>query len=360
VVDNTADVSVVIPVYNGAAHVRHAIESAQAQSGVLLDIICVNDGSTDGTLEILNNCALTDERIRVISQENQGLSGARNTGISAAKGRYLVFLDADDGWVFDGLKSLVNFADTKSLDMLLFDANLIVDDNVSTELAASYANFYTRTNSHEAVLTGAELAVQLLQEEGYNPNAGLYLIKRSYLTDQRLRFRLGFIHEDSAFTFSALVNASRTSHLKLPFFERRLRQGSIITSSKMESTALGYFAALVDMSATLNQANVSSELRTELDLLVRAVQIHAADAIAKLPERFVSALPELISSPLAPALLRAVQQTALISRQEAEIADLKEQNQVLSAMVTSALNSRTYRVGRLLISPLSIARRFFS
>lgn len=95
----TADkyaISVIIPVYNVEKYLSRCLDSVLNQSVKNIQIICVNDGSKDGSLDILNKYAQKDKRIFVISQENKGLSGARNTGLEAVKGDYVFFLDADD------------------------------------------------------------------------------------------------------------------------------------------------------------------------------------------------------------------------------------------------------------------------
>lgn len=89
-------ISVIVPVYNAERFVRETIASIQAQDYPHLEIVLVNDGSTDASLEILREIAEQDARILVIDQENQGLSGARNAGVQAAHGEYVGFVDSDD------------------------------------------------------------------------------------------------------------------------------------------------------------------------------------------------------------------------------------------------------------------------
>jgi glycosyltransferase involved in cell wall biosynthesis len=91
-----ARVSAIIPVYNGAATIAEAIDSALAQSYPSLEVIVVNDGSTDATAEVLRRYG---ERIKVIERPNSGIAVSRNIGVAAAKGEYLAFLDSDDAWV---------------------------------------------------------------------------------------------------------------------------------------------------------------------------------------------------------------------------------------------------------------------
>ena len=88
--------SVVIPCYNVEKFVQKCANSILVQKGFDCELILVNDGSKDNTLHVLENLAIKDNRIKVINQENKGLSGARNTGIENAKGEYIMFVDADD------------------------------------------------------------------------------------------------------------------------------------------------------------------------------------------------------------------------------------------------------------------------
>ncbi|MCX6714779.1 MAG: glycosyltransferase family A protein [Candidatus Uhrbacteria bacterium] len=101
---NNPLISVIIPVYNGERHISHALESVFAQQYPNLEVIVMNDGSTDNTAQILKTYT---DRIRVITQANQGQSAARNTGIKHAKGTILGFLDADDLWTHHHIQSLL-------------------------------------------------------------------------------------------------------------------------------------------------------------------------------------------------------------------------------------------------------------
>ena len=91
-------VSIIVPVYNVEKYLKRCLDSLVNQTLKDIEIICVNDGSTDGSLAILNEYVRNDDRIVVINQENSGQSVARNRGIDVAKGEYLGFVDSDD-WV---------------------------------------------------------------------------------------------------------------------------------------------------------------------------------------------------------------------------------------------------------------------
>ena len=94
--DNQVFVSIIIPVFNAAPYLDKCLSSVTNQRLKNIEIICVDDGSTDRSLEILSKYEKNDARIRIIRQKNSGVSAARNKGILNAKGEYIAFLDADD------------------------------------------------------------------------------------------------------------------------------------------------------------------------------------------------------------------------------------------------------------------------
>jgi glycosyltransferase involved in cell wall biosynthesis len=109
-------VSVIIPAYNAAKYLAETVDSVINQSFDDIEILIIDDGSTDNTLEIANQYQRHDHRIRVISQSNQGVSATRNNGVAHSKGKYIAFLDADDLWLYNKLKChLEHFNDNRNL-----------------------------------------------------------------------------------------------------------------------------------------------------------------------------------------------------------------------------------------------------
>ena len=120
--------SIIIPCYNAEKLIQKCVESILAQKGFDFEVILVNDGATDKTLEILENLAQTDERIKVINQENKGLAGARNSGIEQAQGKYIMFVDADDGLepnAFDIISKNFN-----NEDLFCFSYNRVFENKI--------------------------------------------------------------------------------------------------------------------------------------------------------------------------------------------------------------------------------------
>lgn len=121
--------SIVVPVYNGSAFLPRCLESLLGQTYRELEIICVDDGSTDNSLETLQHYAAQDSRMKVIHQENAGVSAARNAGLDAATGEYVTFVDADD-WVEPDTYEKVLAAFSDSVDLVCFGVDVEgVDDS---------------------------------------------------------------------------------------------------------------------------------------------------------------------------------------------------------------------------------------
>jgi len=126
--------SIIISAYNGEKYLEKCLNSVCRQTLKDIEIICVNDGSKDGTLEILRAYELKDKRIKVINQNNRGLSASRNRALKLASGKYVQFVDCDDTLRFDALESVFKFADKNRLDMVSFGGlNVIKESGESTK-----------------------------------------------------------------------------------------------------------------------------------------------------------------------------------------------------------------------------------
>lgn len=241
------DVTFVIPVYNSAPWLADCLSSVLAQTGVEIEVICINDGSTDDSGKILQDYARIDPRVVVIDQANSGQSVGRNKGIDAASGRYLIYLDSDDYWPEDNLASLVARADDENLDLLLFDCLTFRDGEIDEKTWRWYATYYQRAHVYRQVSGGAELMATMRRGKDYRPHVGLYLTRTAYLRGLGLQFIPGIVHQDNPYTFRLLLNAERASHERLNAYARRIRPGSTITTLNPDRSARGYFLAYVEM-----------------------------------------------------------------------------------------------------------------
>lgn len=214
--------SVVIPVYNVEAYLRDCLDSVVNQSFSDIELVCVDDGSTDGSLKILQEYERRDARIRVISQDNMGLSGARNTGIDAACGRYILFLDSDD-WIYenDTLVKLYDALDGE--DLLAFDG--VRYDEQSKEIMV-------HKPIEEGEMGGLDYWERYCLVGSAIPTASacMRLYRREFLKEHNLRFEVGIYHEDNLFTPMAAAKAYRVKVTSIAAYVYRQRQGSIMTS----------------------------------------------------------------------------------------------------------------------------------
>ena len=124
-------ISVIITVYNVEKYLSRCLDSVVNQTFKDLEIICVNDGSTDNSAEILDRYASKDKRIIIINQKNGGLSAARNTGLRHASGQYIGFVDSDDWIDIDYYECLVGLAEKNNADIVMAGMRVVDQDNIS-------------------------------------------------------------------------------------------------------------------------------------------------------------------------------------------------------------------------------------
>lgn len=243
----TPIVSVVMPVYNAMPYLAATLDSLQRQTLSDIEIICVNDGSSDSSLEELLARAQDDPRIRVLAQQNLGQSRARNIGMSVARGAYLYFMDSDDLLTMDALEKLTDRSEELDLDLLCFDADTLYETEELAEQFPSFAHAYERPQYYKDVYSGPELIAQLEKDKTYFQSPCLYLTKRSFVQEQGISFVEGILHEDNAFTFACFLGAKRVSHLNESLFHRRVREGSTMTSAITFPRPYGYFLCYEQM-----------------------------------------------------------------------------------------------------------------
>ena len=130
-------VSVIVPVYNMSKYLRQCLDSILSQTLKEIEIICVDDGSTDDSLEILSEIAVKDSRVRVLQQENKGSGAARNYGIIEAKGEYIAFMDSDDWYPSDDVLEVL-YKLCKEFKVSIAGGSLVLWDNKIREASSNY------------------------------------------------------------------------------------------------------------------------------------------------------------------------------------------------------------------------------
>ena len=255
-------VSVIIPVYNTEKYVRQAVESILLQTLKDIEIIIVNDGSTDGSMTILEELAAQDERIKLFSQENQGQSVARNFALQKVGGKYLYFMDSDDYLENDALELCFEKAESNNLDFVLFDAE-ILNPQDTTAIDITYQR--TQIINEESIYTGSELLNLFIHEYIFTPSPCLSFINTTFFRQNNLSFYPDIIHEDQLFTCQLYLNANKVMCIAKPFFKRRFRANSTMTNRFAWKNMHGYLTVTTGL---LQYASKHPEYKKLIDLFL--------------------------------------------------------------------------------------------
>lgn len=293
--DESIKVSVIIPVYNVEKYLAECLDSVCGQTLKEIEIICVNDGSTDNTLSILNEYARKNSRIQVYSQQNEGQSSARNHGLKYAKGRYIYFMDSDDILEKEALELTYARVVKDDLDLVYFDGSSFADENGPEEDAKRYSTYYTRVHPYEGVYKGCDLFAKMYANSEYRVSPCLQLIRRSLITDHNILYTHGIIHEDNIFSFKVIMLAKRAGYLHKSLFNRRVRGSSTMTSSRTYKNVIGYFVCYMEMQAFLDTLQLSDEVRSEAQMCIYRILHNARNdckAITPAERHAYEALPE--------------------------------------------------------------------
>jgi len=239
---NTA-VSVIVPVYNVAPFISQCLDSLARQSLANMEIIIVDDGSTDATAELVASTVGQGRSIRVISQENRGLSAARNAGMDIARGEFIGFVDGDD-WVDERMfESLYSVAVDTRADIVICNGRLvdhetgesrhIQDDHVWAELKSR----------HENLLLSPSLEPDLFK---LDTSVCKRLYRREFLETLNFRFSEGKIFEDIPAHFRMLLNTETVAMIDREFYFYRTNRPDRITARK-DRTLLQVFEVMQEV-----------------------------------------------------------------------------------------------------------------
>ena len=210
------EISVIVPVYNVEPYLKRCLNSIIEQSLKKIEIILIDDGSTDRSGLICDEYAKIDSRITVIHQKNGGLSSARNIGIKLAKGDYIMFVDSDDYVMIDYCKLPFEIAKEKNADIVLFPFFYVGKNK--NKLDDEEDGFKSKQEAFDIILKKAGV------------NAWSKLYRRCLFDD--VKFPEGFYYEDNATTYKLILNADRIYYTNNRLYYYCFREGSITSSKK--------------------------------------------------------------------------------------------------------------------------------
>lgn len=224
---NNPLVSVIVPVYNVEQYLDECLNSIRQQTYENLEIIVVEDCSTDNSLNTFIKHS-EDPRVKLIQHEkNSGLSAARNTGIDAAKGDYIMFVDSDDHIHNNLIQLCLDNTSKKELDLIVFD----------------FKTFYDGEKIDNKLNKNKEYKSKIFNQSEYlkyHHFAWLKFLRADILRNNILRFPVGYYYEDWPFHWELAFNNYRILHLSAPLYYYRLRSGSITSSGDQKLIHIYY------------------------------------------------------------------------------------------------------------------------
>lgn len=211
-------ISIIIPVYNVEKEVKNCLESVINQTYENLEIIVVNDGSTDNSKEICLEIAERDNRIIYLEKQNGGLSDARNFGINNASGDYLFFLDSDDYIEHDCIESLYRAIKEDNTKIAVALPRVIYSSGAVVEKA---------TGEHQVFSTEESLRL-LMYDEKISVSAWAKLYSKDIISD--IRFPVSRLFEDNATTYKFIASTDKVTFISKSVYNYIIRKGSITRS----------------------------------------------------------------------------------------------------------------------------------
>lgn len=227
-------ISIIIPAYNVENYIGRCLDSL-CNLNVDNEIIVVNDGSTDNTLNIAEKFKLENgnENIRIISQENRGLSEARNKGLNEALGEYVSFIDSDDfvdkmsyeKIIKEAMNSKVDFTIGKYMYYYEGEKGTVLEEDL--KISEKYAE--------KGVKSGKEWLKILKKGDNYAPEVWDDIYRREFLIENELYFKPGRLHEDEIFTLEVFLKAERVKYSGIPFYYYFQRKDSIMKTKGVKN-----------------------------------------------------------------------------------------------------------------------------
>lgn len=216
--------SIIVPVYNVETYLEECLGSLVNIQIDPKEIILINDGSTDRSGDIAEKFASDYPYIKIVHQQNQGLSATRNVGLLKAEGKYIMFVDSDDWIIENRLEEIFSEAIKSKADMIMGNALFCYPNGGTNNPFAPVPDSLCHHN-----LTGKYCFAKLMEHGAFPPMVFNYLYKKEWLDKQKLHFE-NVLHEDELWTPQAMCKAEQIYITNIDFYGYRLREGSIMNT----------------------------------------------------------------------------------------------------------------------------------
>ena len=252
-------ISIIIPVYKVEEYLDECVQSVVDQTFRDVEIILVDDGSPDRCPQMCDEWAKRDERIKVIHQQNGGLSAARNSGVRVAQGEYLYFLDSDDYLVADAMERMLALAD-KHGGVDLLPALYQRDDHSMDHFTSDAFPEFSDDQS--------EIKHALLNFDRLPVTAANRLIRRELFIEHDLWFKEGIIHEDNYWTFFLAKHVKRMAYLPEKIYYYRITEGSITKAPNIKKEAFAFKTLVTDFCKNIDTFERGAQMTLILNTII--------------------------------------------------------------------------------------------
>ena len=277
-------ISVIIPCDNTEQYVEETLKSVLDQSFRDYEIICLNDGSTDGTLEILNRYQKLYSNIRVISSEHYGVSYQRNIGVQCARGKYIYYVDSDDLLKENCLETLYQHSEADNLDVLYFEADSFYETKEIEEAFPQFLTLYHRHKAYDGIYDGRKLYIQMENAGDIKMQLGMQFIRRQFLLDNDIKFDMERYFEDNLYTIQVMIKADKARCVRDNLYLRRVRANSIMTTSENKMRFECYLEVITGLMKILEYEKKESALQEAIYKRIRGTFINVYKDYLKVPK----------------------------------------------------------------------------
>lgn len=251
-------ISIVVPVYNVENYIEECINSIINQTYKNLEIILVDDGSTDSSGKICDKFAKNDDRIKVIHKKNEGLGKTRNVGILESTGDYLFFVDSDDFIDLNTIEKLYNRSNNGTMDLVICDYYKYYNKENLTHIPI--ISFYDLDRNNSLITSMPTASCKLIKKEIFDAN-----------------FLENKVFEDNAVMPYIVSNAKNWDYIKEPMYYYRQREGSLLNQPKYNPKWEDIFYALDNLSSLFNNKKTYEKYYNEIEYIYIEYLLHAAN-----------------------------------------------------------------------------------
>lgn len=225
-------ISVIVPVYNGEKFIEQCIDSITNQTLKDIEILIINDGSKDNTLNIIEIIAKSDSRIKILNQKNSGVSAARNNGISKSRGKYITFVDADDYIDKTMYEKMYKKAEEFNSDIVICNVNDVLNGNKKVSL-----------NLNEGIIDIRKLTEsEFLSNEYFKLGTAVWhkIFKSNLIKENKIKFinYSEVASEDTLFNYEAMLKAKRLYCIEEALYDYKINENSLTKSKSAKENMI--------------------------------------------------------------------------------------------------------------------------